>query len=257
MEFYYWSILSLVPLGIAYVFVVVFFSIVVAASKSLKRGRAAFLVVVGAIFLVLPISEELWIAWNFGQACKSAGTFITKTVQVDGFYDDRMHSAYELTRSGIYKFVEQKAEDGKGYERVEKADDKLRFEALDWYVKNNQKLLPKDQSISYPVSNNEKIVVFPSGVEAWRVTRLGRPAARYWFQESEGEKITHKVGLQQSTVTDTVSGEVIARYVRYHRQAPWFFISVAAPAIACDKPGTRLATGTFLIYEQVLRSNKY
>lgn len=40
------------------------------------------------VAMVLPWSEELWIAWHFGQACEEAGTFIYKTVTVDGFYDD-------------------------------------------------------------------------------------------------------------------------------------------------------------------------
>ena len=95
--------------------------------------------------------------------------------------------------------------------------------------------------------------MFPSGVDAWKVTRLDQPTARYWFHRSNGERVAHEVGMQQSTVTDTQTGEVIGRYVMYYRQAPWFFVSIAAPAMGCDQPGARSASGSFLIYQSVLR----
>lgn len=212
MGFYYISLSSIVPLAIAYgVLGLVFWGI--ARLTRGMRARAALLGIVGAVFLLLPVSEELWIAWTFGQACKEAGTFIVKKVQVDGFYDDTMRSAYENTKRGSYRFVEQRTEDRKGVERVEQADKEAESRALAWYVSQNpDKALPK--SVIFQADESVRIVVFPSTREAWKVTKLDRPTARYHFRNTDpvgGTSWGHKVVRLGSAVIDTEMNEEIAR----------------------------------------------
>lgn len=254
MGFYYISIFSIFPLGIAYGLLSLVFWAIARLTRAMP-GRKVLLGVVGAAFLVLPVAEELWIAWNFGQACKGAGTVIQKKVQVEGFYDSTMRSAYENTKPGSYIFVEQATEDRKGIERVERADDRSRAKALAWYAERNPgKGLQKEQSVIYSLNDKERIVVFSNGVDAWRVTRLDRPTARYHFNRTDsGTRVAHKIVKSQTIVVDSENDEQIARYTRYGRGPSWFFIGLDVPGFACDAPGRwPLTPGDLLIFEEVL-----
>ena len=240
MGFYYVSIFSIVPLGIAYAILALVYWGVVRLTRGIAM-RAVVLSVTGVVFLLLPGGEELWIAWNFGQACKEAGTFIHKKVQVDGFYDSTMRSAYENTKPGRYRFVEHATEDREGVERVERADAEMRARALAWYADRDPgKGLPKDKSIVYPLNDKERIVVFPNGTDAWHVTKLDRPTARYHFKKTDpmsGTRWAHKVGRSGSVVIDTETNEEIARYTSFGRLPPWFYFSLGVAPYACDSPG--------------------
>jgi hypothetical protein len=193
------------------------------------------------VFLVLPVAEELWIAWNFGQACKEAGTFIYKKVQVEGFYDSTMRSAYENTRPGRYRFVEHATEDRKGIERVERADDAARSKALAWFAEFNPgKERPKGTSIIYPINDREQIVVFPDGVEAWRVTRLDRPLARYHYKWPQRNAVVgHKMYKQIEEITDMQTGELLGRSLQYGRTSPWYFVALGDPGMSCPRPSEK------------------
>jgi hypothetical protein len=256
MGFYYISLFSIFPLGIAYGALALLFWGIERLTRSMP-GRKAFLVAVGAVFVVLPVAEELWIAWNFGQACKEAGTFIYKKVQVDGFYDSTMRSAYENTKQGRYKFVEEATADHMGIERVERADDEAKTQALTWYAKNNPgKERPKDTSIFYSVNEKEQIAVLPNGIDAWRVTKLDHPTARYHFRYTDpmnGTPWAHKIIRSGSTVIDSDSNQEIARYTSFGRRPPWFFIGLDNPAFACDAPGRwPLTRKSMLVYREAL-----
>ena len=80
MGFYYFSIFSWIIFG-------VYFSIAAAIIGKLcktfevqNHWKAAFL----TIAFIAPWTEELWIAYNFGQLCqKDVGRFIYKTVEVE------------------------------------------------------------------------------------------------------------------------------------------------------------------------------
>ena len=129
MDFYYFSVLSLIPLAIAYgILALVFYG--VARASAGKRWRKALLLVLGTCFAVLPIAEELWIAWSFGQACKEAGTFIYKKVQVDGFYDDTTHWWRQLSESQ-YQFVESRDNLDGTLWRVERTNKEIRHFKID------------------------------------------------------------------------------------------------------------------------------
>lgn len=255
MGFYYISIFSLGLLGIVYgVLVLVFWG--VARLMRNMPGRKMVLAVVGVVFLILPVAEELWIAWNFGQACREAGTFIYKKVEVEGFYDDTTGWGPRQLAETRFQFVESKDVLYKKLSRVEKADTASRDRALAWYAEKNQgKVHPKDLYIVHPVSDSEQIVVSPSGVDAWRVKKIDSPSAKYHYLWSSpyGVPVSHKVGKSERVVIDAESSEPIARYVAFGRRPPWFWIGLGVEPYACDAPGRwPLARDNLLIYRDVL-----
>ncbi len=217
MGFYYFSILSLVPLAIAYAVLGLVFLGIARVTRN-KTWQKTLLVVLGATFAVLPIAEELWIAWRFGQTCKEAGTFVYRKVQVDGFYDDTRttHSgaptpqaASSFDKSG-YRFLEMKGPEK--YIRLEKIDDQ------------------------------------------WKTAVIDRPTARYHFKTTDsGTIVSHKILKSQTTVVDNLTGEELARYIRFGRSSAWFYIGLDKPAFACDAPkGWPLTRKSLLIYREVL-----
>jgi hypothetical protein len=249
MGFYYFSILSVIPLALAYGALALTFALIERKTRG-RPGRKPWLIGLAVVILLLPISEELWIAWNFGQACKEAGTFIHKKVQVEGFYDSTMRSAYENTKPGRYRFVEHATEDRKGYERVTVTGAEDLKRAMDWYASRNPgKELPKDRAISYPLDDRQRIVVIPNGAEAWRVTTLDRPTARYHYRTVASHKpVAHQLKRFEDEILDTQSGEIIAKRIDFARGSNWFYIGLDRPTIQCKanigKP--------LLIYHDVL-----
>jgi len=171
-------------------------------------------------FLVLPWAEELWIAWNFGQACKEAGTFIHKKVQVEGFYDEtRTTHAGTPTPQAVasfeesgYRFFEMKGK--QAYVRIEKHEGR------------------------------------------WVTTTLVRPTARYHFRMTDpmdGTPWGHKIIRFGSVVFDTETNQEIARYIGFGRGAAWYFIGLDVPGFACDSPGNWPYTRkSRLIYREAL-----
>lgn len=223
MGFYYTSVFSAVPLGIAYGALALIFWAISRATRGIG-GRKVFLPLIAVAFLVLPVSEELWIAWNFGQACKESGTFIHKTVQTEGFYDATREShsgprneraAEELDRGGFrfYEFVLRDRKDG------------------------------SNQVVHLGKVNGQ-----------WTATVLDRPTARYHFRRTDsGAPWGHKIVKTQTVVLDAENNEQVARYTRFGRRPAWFFIGLDAPDFGCDSPGRwPLTPGDLLVFEKVL-----
>ena len=249
MGFYYISILSALPLAIAYGALAVVFAIVFRLSRGM-RARSAVLAVLATVFVILPVGEELWIAWNFAQACKAAGTVIHRKVFADGFFDATLRSAFENTRHG-YRFIEHPSDDRRGVERVEKGDTTSAAKAVAWYVSQNpDRPLPK--SVSQPIDAQTRVVTFTDTGEVWRIVRLDHPTARYHFKLTDpmnGTPWAHKVLRAGSVVVDTETNSEIARYTSYARLAPWFYVGAQTAGFACDTPGVwPLTKGTSLIY---------
>jgi hypothetical protein len=250
MRFYYMSIFSLVFIAVIYA-VAIFL-----ASKLLgKKFKGIVAWVVIAAILIAPWTEELWIAYNFGQLCrKDAGIFINKTVEVDGFYDSTMRSAYENTKPGRYRFVEHATEDRHGFERVQRATEEERLRALAWYAENNPgKGRPKDRSIFQPLSEKEVVAVLPNDMDAWRITKLDKPTARYHYRNVDLLRpVSHQIDRVEDVVVDVQTGDVLGRYVNYYRGPYWFFIHLSRPTIPCEE--TQVATRKYgsLIYPKVL-----
>ena len=59
------------------------------------------------LVLVLPWADEIWIASRFAELCKDAGVHITRTVEVDGFYDQTGRTGYEYLNRFPFRFMEQ------------------------------------------------------------------------------------------------------------------------------------------------------
>jgi hypothetical protein len=260
MRFYYVSPISLMLLGVIYL---VGTGLLLWFWAWLRKRMKKAWIVMAPLFALLfigPVAEEFWIAWNFGQLCKKdAGIFVYKTVAVEGFYDSTMRSAYENTKPGRYRFVEHPTEDRKGVERVERVGESVRNEALAWYARTNPgKDRPKERSIFYPLNNKETIAVFPNGIDAWRITKLEHPMARYHYtSDIYGERAAHKITRQESQVIDREANEVIGRYVAYGRRSPWFYIGLGEPPYSCDGPeGGPNSKYNRLIYREVLPAIK-
>lgn len=235
MRFYYISIFSwLAYAAVAFVAIVLLWLLWTKLLK-LKTRNPVYWILVTTV-LVLPWAEELWIAYSFDRLChKDAGVFIKRTVSVDGFYDSTLRSAYELTKAGRYKFVEQPTDDRRGIERVELASNAEKAHALAWYAERNPgKERPKDRSVFYPVNETETIAVLPNGVDAWKVTKLDKPTARYHYKRTDFHApVAHQIKRFENAVVDVQSGEVLGRHTTYSRGPYWFIISLDVPTIEC------------------------
>lgn len=209
MGFYYISILSLMPLAMAYAVLAALFGVLAYVTRGIPL-RKTMLALLGVAFLVIPVSEELWIAWNFGQACKHAGTLIHKKVVVDGFYDDTTHWWRQLAGSD-FAFVESRDNPRSSLWRVEREGNQLKH------------------------------------------FKIERPTARYHYKmPSSHAAVAHKIVKHETVVLDTTAGELVGRYTRFSRHAPWFYWG-APGEFSCDAEASwPTARGTFEIYEKVL-----
>ena len=224
MGFYYFSILSVVPLGIAYGLLALVFWGIARLTRGMA-GRKVLLVVIGIVFLVIPVAEELWIAWNFGQACKEAGTFIYRKVQVEGFYDD--------TRPG---------RPGPLAEQAKRSMDQS------GYLFHERPLLDTRGGAA-------KVVRYEKVNGDWLSKVIDRPTARYHYKwpNHYGVRVAYKVGKSERVVIDTQNNKQIARYISFGRRPPWYWIALNTPAFACDSPGRwPMTSGNPLLYREVL-----
>jgi hypothetical protein len=158
MGFYYISIFSIALLGVVYGLLLLVFWGIARLTRGVP-GRKVLLAVVGVVFLILPVAEELWIAWNFGQLCrKDAGLFIQKVVEVEGFYDDTTHWWRQLAESK-YQFMESRDNTYGGLFRVERDGDGLRHFKIDrptarYHYKRHYSHAPA----AYKVVKHERVV---------------------------------------------------------------------------------------------------
>lgn len=248
MGFYYISLFSIFPLGIAWGVLGVVYWRVARAMRG-KPYRLAVLGMVAALFLLAPLSEELWIAWNFGRACKDAGTFISRTVFVDGFYDDTTGWGPRQLAESKYTFMESRDILANRLIRVERTDAASRDHALAWYADNGPKEgRLKGPFVIEPISKDEQVVVAPNRIDAWRVMTIERPTARYQYRSRDHLPYSLKVVKHESVVVDSEGGELLGRQTIFGRYAPWFFIGLDAPVRLCY--GTRPVKG--LVYQNVL-----
>ena len=221
MAYYPFSILSYVPLGVAYAVMLLFYGFLWWYSSAMK-ARATVRVIGGLVLLLLPVSEELWIAWNFARACETAGTFVTEKVVVDGFYDTTREThagprnddaARDLDRAG-YRFYEMVLRDEKG--------------------------------------GPNRVVHLEKRKDVWESTVLDHPTARYQYLWRSHIPVARKVVKHESIVIDTKDQSVIGRETIVGRYPPWFFIGLDAPQMQCY--GKNHLPG--LVYTHVLIPNK-
>ena len=254
MRFYYFSLIgTFLALAASGVLVAAFWLV---WTKLLGRKLTGRVVSVSIpVALLIPWSEEFWIAWNFGQLCrKDAGLFVAKTVEVEGFYDSTTAWGPRQLAERGYRFVESRDNIYGKLTRVERADAHARDRALQWYLDNNPgKERPKGLYIQHRVSDSEHIDVSPNGVDAWRTTKIDKPTAQYRFTIGGGTRAGHKVVRQESLIVSDRSSEVLARYAQYGRDAPWNFVGLGNAGYGCDGPdGGPNTKRSFLIYREVL-----
>lgn len=241
MRFYYFSIIgTFLALAASGVLVTAFWLV---WTKLAGRKLTTRVVAVSIpVALLLPWTEEFWIAWNFGQLCrKDAGLFVSKTVEVDGFYDSTTAWGPRQLSEGGYRFVESRDNVYGRFARVERADAEARDRALQWYsTQNPGKERPKDLFIQHRVSETEQISVSPNGVDAWRTTKIDKPTARYHYTFPHQNSPTgHKLSKIERVVLDSQTGELLARETKYSRTAHWLFFSLGSPVMLCPAPGER------------------
>ena len=157
---------------------------------------------VGIVFLLLPISQELWISWNFDQLCKGAGTFIHKSVTVDGYYDGtRTTHAGPPTPQAIAAYEKS------GY----------RF---------------------FEMKGREKFVRIEKIGAQWVARVLEHPTARYHFEKRYAHlDVSHGVRKFEWVVLDQSTGEELARETAFARDQNWYFIGLDRPRIFCEVHG--------------------
>ena len=222
MGFYYFSLFSWMAFGIYFAIAAAIIITLCNKNRLSKYWKAGLL----AVAFVAPWTEELWIAYNFGQLCrKDAGIVIKRTVEVEGFYD-----ATRPTHAGPRSEEGAKDLDRGGY----------RFYEM---------VLPNNKGGPSQTVHLEKVN------DVWTATVLDKPAAKYHYTRNiYGEQVAHKITRQEARVTDSVSGAVVGRYIAYSRDAYWGFIHLSAPRMGCDGPDMGPNTKhSSLIYAQVLK----
>jgi len=180
MRFYYFSSFSLIAYWVVMGIAIMVLWLLWTQAFKLKMRHPVFWVLVVAI-LVLPWSEELWIAYNFDRLCrKDAGVFINRTVEVDGFYDDTTHWWRQLQESP-YQFVESREYGTKNYWRVERVGNEIRHFKIDRpTARYHYKRVDSHTPVAHQIRRFENVLIdSQTGEILGRYTNYARGA--YWF----------------------------------------------------------------------------
>ena len=256
MGFFFFSILSLPLLGVVYGLLLLLFWGIARQTRGMP-GRKALLSVIGISFLVLPVSEELWIAWNFGQLCKrDAGLFVNKTVEVEGFYSDPATGSLELVKSGGYRFIESPSKSG--VHRITYGDANFLRRAIERYKQANpKKEIDSQNYLRVKLDEGTEALVFPKKGDSWRIIKLDRPTARYHYRRLYFHKPgAYKVKAFEWIVEDTEAKSVIARETAFAREPSWFYIGLDQPTMFCPVFGNHGEKLTGGLYRLVLIPSK-
>jgi hypothetical protein len=243
--FYYISPFSIVPLAIAYAVMALVFSGIVAASRGIPY-RKAVLFLAAAALLFVPVSDELWIALRYGQACKEAGTFIYKTAQVDGYYNDT-GVITRIVGGPPYSYIESRDDNG-GFRRVERASEDEKAQTLDLLKTAPTQLQINHDWVTRAVGRRTSVTVEMNTGYAWKITKLDAPNSRYYYTSRSHTPYSYKIVEHEDLITDRETKTVVARERTFGRYAPWFFIGLDAPVMLCR--GVRNVKGT--LYENTL-----
>jgi hypothetical protein len=198
MVFYYYSFFGVLLILLVYALGGALLGALWFALRKWKRAWILMLPLF-ALLLILPWAEELWIAWNFGRLCsKDAGTFVYRTADVDGFYDETHGWRPDKLRTSGYRWVE--GQDNSGSKPIY-----WRHEWMDGEIHSSQ---------------------------------IDHPTARYHYLWTDRDtRISYKVERIERAVVDTELKQTLARETKYRRAAPWFYVSLDRPAMLCPAPG--------------------
>ena len=207
-----------------------------------------------AVMLLLPWTEEFWIAYNFGRLCRTdAGLKIVRTAEVDGFFNDSENGDYSDIVNYGYRFIEGRGQ--KGTTRLSLGNPEWLMEGIQRYKNENPGAdIFAQYQIRVDMGNRTQALIFPKQNQSWVYQQIDKPTARYWFHLYYHVPVKHQIERTESKVVDSQSGETIARYVVYVRKKPWFYVGLdSAPYYACDGPdGGPNTKGNLGIYNQVL-----
>lgn len=252
MGFYYFSILSWAVFAAYFAIAAAIIIKICEANQLSKYWKASLL----AVAFIAPWTEELWIAYNFGQLCrKDSGKFIYKTVEVEGYYDDSSASL-ELVRSGKYRFIESPSKDREGYIRLTLGDPDFARAATEKYNQQNPGMeASKQDYIRATMDETTSALVYPSQGVSWRLTKIDEPTARYHNKFPHNHApVGHKVTKLERVVIDSQTGDTLARETKYARHSYWFFIHLSAPVLLCPAPGERPQEERVgMLYDAVLK----
>jgi hypothetical protein len=258
MRFYYWSFLNWIPITIFYVIVAVVLWILWRLIKDDKNAKYLILGLI-PVMLILPWTEELWIAERFDRLCKKdAGIFIYKTVEVEGFYNGS-GATLDLVRPGGYRFIESYSKDGKSTTRLEFGDTNFMRAAIARYEQENAgKSAASEDVIRVNMDKRTEALVFPKKGESWRVTKIDHPTAKYHYKTLASHlPVSHRIKRFENVVVDHETGDVLGRYLNYYRGAPWFYIGLDRPTIPCIEAKDKWAEGhSMLVWQSVLLPKK-
>jgi len=252
MTFFYPSIFSLILLSVIYTVIMLVLvgihAYLVKRRKLAPRTALLRLAPLAIVFLLAPVAEELWIAWNFNRLCsKDAGIFIYEKVEVEGFYAET-GGALDLVRPGNYRFIEYPHQ-GKTY-HLEYGGEAFLSQVLA-RMKAGEGEREAEGVHRLQLDERTQALIFPEKSESWKITTIDRPTARYHYLEP-GSHITvsHEIFKDEWIVLDKSSDQVLARETNYGRRAPWFFISLDRPVRICPTQHPLARYGA--IYRQAL-----
>ena len=236
MRFFYASFLS-------QALWVVYCLIAIPLAWLIWRGISGKLTILGAcatgvITAALPWSEEWWIAYQFDTLCRrDAGIAIAKTVNVPGFFDGVNGWGVRQLSESEYQFIEWYDILSHRLMRVERGVDAvLRDTALERYYEKHPRDERRSKYVSNSISEKEQIIVSPNEVDAWRVTVIDKPTARYHYKRIDyGKTVAHKIARSEDLILDTQTNEVLARRVDYGRGPYWFFVSLDNATMSCKE----------------------
>ena len=139
--------------------------------------------------MVLPITDELWISYNFYEVCKDAGVHVTRKIEVEGFYDETgSPSSLEVNKPFHQQSIDYYEESGW-----------LFFESI---AKEGK------------VSRIEKI----NGV--WKKRIIDHPTARYHYIDADPRDwvpIGFQLYKNEMQIIDSETGEIISRETSFSR----------------------------------------
>lgn len=140
------------------------------------------------IIMVLPIADELWISYNFYKVCKDAGVYLTRKIEVEGYYNE---TGGGVDIPGVVK----------GYGENE-------FSFVERLIGYNPE--EKPLKVSHVEKNNGE----------WYVTILDQPTARYHYKHADPRRwvpIGFQLYKNEMQIVDSETGEIISRETSFSR----------------------------------------
>ncbi len=105
------------------------------------------------------------------------------------------------------------------------------------------------------MNDGQRVVVSPNQIDAWRITKIDQPTARYHYRQVDLLKpVSHQIDRVENAVVDVQTGDVLGRFVNYYRGPYSFFVHLSRPTIPCEESETAIRKhGTLSAYGFTLK----